>query len=541
MNDATTDAAKLFAPLWRRKWMILAVAIIVAGATYEYYKRKPAVYAAKTSLYLGGGSEQQAGGTVGKATISGRAVADQVELINSIIREAVHRRLREEHRIVAAQGKAKAVASGTSDFITITSEAKNPRSAVLLANDTAAAYVKRQRQDYLRSLKAQIENTRQQIRRIEPPVPTKGSKGSIAPSSTTTIQSANLHSKLSQLESSLSSFSGVQQVAPARAEPLPISPSPKKNAVFGFFLGLLLASIAAYALGRFDRRLRSLAAVEEIYKTQILSALPVVGAPAIRPDGSRAPARSLIEPLRRLHNAVRLGDAGSREHHGAARVLLFLSADGGDGRSSLVANLAHVQCDSGEQVAIVEADFRRPVQQKLMDVSGARGLADVLAGGVQPSLAMQSAHTQGPEAASDPLDSGAGLATVVDAGTSGSLSVLLSGGPVSNPPALLGSDAMAELLRTLAEEYDHVLIDAPPPLEVSDVLPLLPLVDGIIIVARIGHTRDTSARRLAQLLERTASAPILGAVANCVPRKDIARYGFSVISPEPGRRKLIRR
>ncbi len=72
-----------------------------------------------------------------------------------------------------------------------------------------------------------------------------------------------------------------------------------------------------------------------------------------------------------------------------------------------------------------------------------------------------------------------------------------------------------------------MLVDAPSPLEVSDVMPLLALVDGIVIVARAGHTREASARRLVELLARTASAPVLGVAANCVSRKEIERFGFA--------------
>jgi Mrp family chromosome partitioning ATPase len=59
------------------------------------------------------------------------------------------------------------------------------------------------------------------------------------------------------------------------------------------------------------------------------------------------------------------------------------------------------------------------------------------------------------------------------------------------------------------------------------VLPLLGMVDGIVVVARAGHTREASAQRLMQLLARTASAPLLGIVANAVSRPDMERYGFS--------------
>jgi Mrp family chromosome partitioning ATPase len=87
-----------------------------------------------------------------------------------------------------------------------------------------------------------------------------------------------------------------------------------------------------------------------------------------------------------------------------------------------------------------------------------------------------------------------------------------------------------------------VLIDAPSPLEVSDVVPLLGSVDAIVIVARIGHTRETSAQRLLQLLMRTPSAPVIGVVANGVTRKDSERYGISLGGRERGwLAKLTRR
>jgi Mrp family chromosome partitioning ATPase len=543
MNETTNDAAAIFAPLWKRKWLILGVALLVAVGTYEYYKSKPAVYSASTQLFLGGAAEQQsASGTGQVKTLSGRALADQVGLINSgVIGKPVREKLRAESEQAAARGKATATASGSSDFITITTEAKGPRPAMNLANGYAQAYIKRQRSDYLRNVKTQIANARAQLRRIEAPSPVR-LKGGKAPSvsNTTTLQAANLASKVSQLESTLSTFAGVQQVSPAKASPLPLSPTPKKNAIFGFVLGLILASVAAYALSRFDRRLRSLGDVESIFHTQIIAALPAVRAPVKRPDGTRAPAKSLLEPLRRLHTTLQLGDLVELGRDRAPRVILFLSPDAGDGRSTLIANLARVQSEAGQRVAVIDADFRRPAQSRMFDLDGPYGLADVLAGKVAMSQAMQRVETPRVEAP-QPAALDGGVSTVVHSSRAGSLSVLVGGGAVSNPPALLSGQGMSDVLHSVAGEFDYVLIDAPPPLEVSDAMALLQLVDGIVIVARIGQTRDVSAQRLAQLLERTASAPLLGAVANCVPRKDIERYGFSLASPEQGRRRLISR
>jgi polysaccharide biosynthesis transport protein len=531
MNDTTTDAASIFSPLWRRKWLILAVAILVAVGTYEYYKHQTPTYGATTELYLGAASEQQASGQA-KTGLNTRSLSDQVGLINSpIISALVHRRLRAEHDPAAARGKAKAAASKTGDFIDVSTKAHSPHSAVKLGNAYAQTYIAHERADYRRSLKAEILTDRQQLLRLELPPSPSASKSTKSAASASTLQIANLADKISQLEASLSTFSGVVQVSPAKAIPIPLSPTPKKNAIFGFALGLLLAAIGAYGLSRVDRRLRSLAEIEQVFQTEILVALPSVKAPVVRPDGVRAPAKPLLEPLRRLHTTLHLGHVIDGARHSGPRVILFISSDAGDGKSTLVANLARVQSDSGQRVAVIEADFRRPVQARLLDAPAQRGLADVLSGAATVGAAMQPVASSAPLGA--PVEAGAhsaegaGVSTVVEPLSSGSISVLLSGGEVANPPALLGGDGMRELLRSVAEEYDYVLIDSPPPLEVSDVMPLLPVVDGIVIVARLGHTRRVSAMRLAQLLGRTSSAPVLGAVANCVPRKDIERYGLA--------------
>jgi polysaccharide biosynthesis transport protein len=538
MNDTTTDAASIFSPLWRRKWLILAVAIVVAAGTYEYYKRQKPVYEATTQLYLGATSEQQTGGQA-KTGLSSRSITDQVGLINSpIISEAVHRRLRAEHDRLAARGKEKATASSTDAFITITTESHSPKAAAKLGDAYAQAYIAHERANYLRSLKAEISNDKQQLLRLElsTATPSKAKSGKSS-SSSTTIQSVNLADKISQLESDLSTFAGVEQVAPAKALPVPLSPAPKKNAIFGFVVGLLLASIGAYALNRFDRRLRSLSEIEQLFQTEILVALPTVRAPSVRPGGVRAPARPLLEPLRRLHTTLHLGHVIDGARRSGPRVILFLSTDAGDGKSTIIANLARVQSDGGERVAVIEADFRRPTQSRLLDVTAPNGLSEVLSGAVSIGTAMQTVATSTSLGARPEPAAGAGVSTVVGPVATGSLSVLVSGGEVANPPALLAGDGMRELVRSVAEDFDYVLIDAPPPLEVSDVMPLLSLVDGIVIVARIGHTRRVSAQRLAQLLGRTASAPVLGAVANCVPRKDVERYGFAWAPAASSRRR----
>ncbi len=329
MNTTTTDAASIFAPLWKRKWLILAVGVLVAAGTYLYYQGKPSVYTASTQLYLGATAEQQAAGGVSGKGASKSSLSDQAGLINSgIIGEAVRKRLRSEGNRLAARGKAKAKASGQGEFITISTEARTPKAAVALANAYAKAFIKRQHENYRRNVKTEIANETEQLRRIElaSAASTKGKGSKKSSSASATLQTASLASKINQLESTLATYTGAEQVSHATASSLPISPKPKKSAIFGFVLGIVLAAIAAYTLSRFDRRLRSLGHIESIFGARIIAALPAVRSPVARPDGQRAPAKSLLEPLRRLHTTLELQDVLERRSEGGSLARSSFSA-----------------------------------------------------------------------------------------------------------------------------------------------------------------------------------------------------------------------
>ncbi|HXP38307.1 MAG TPA: Wzz/FepE/Etk N-terminal domain-containing protein [Solirubrobacteraceae bacterium] len=567
MNE-TTDATAIFAPLWRRKWLILLVGIVVGGASYLYYKHAQRVFQATTQIYLGASAEEQAPGekTSGKSPATN--VANQAAIINSIIVEKVHQELKKQNKANLVRGsKVRAKATEKSEFIVITTEAHTATGAALIANLAAQSYVHRQRAAHQRSIEKAISISRRQLRRIEAasvpkPVVTKAATTkaketgegketaaskeatetkTTAPTTASILQAANLNSKINQLESSLA-LAGAQQVKQAKPQgTTQLAPKPRKNAIFGFVIGIVLAAIAAYVLSRFDRRLRSLLGIEAVFGSQTLTALPKVRRPVVVRDGQPAPSRFLVEPLRRLHTGLTLGQSAQANRPPSPRVILFTSADAGDGKSTLVADLALVQRDAAQRVVIVEANFRRPVQGKLLGVEATGGLAEVLAGSRSVSDALQRVHPieaapLAPQQAAAP----SGLATAVAAPprTTGSLSLLGGGGEVVNPPALLGNGAMSGLLRSLTADFDYVLIDAPSPLAVSDVMPLLSQVDGIVVVARVGHTRETSAQRLVELLARTAGAPVLGVAANCVSRKESERFGFTA-SNGPG--KLIGR
>lgn len=522
MNE-TTDATAIFSPLWKRKWLILIVGVLVAAATYAYYKHKQPTYGASTEIYLGGGSEVQAliDNTQANVAESDRSISDQVVLINSsVVGEAVERRLLRKHNFVAASGTAEATSATGSDFIVISSKAHSGQGAADLANTYARVYLRQRAASYRRNVQAALDSTRQQL---------QSTQTGASPTTAQTLQAQDLVGRINQLRSQLSlGDAGDQQIGRAVASSTPLSPRPKRNAIFGFVLGLVLAAAAAYALSRFDRRLRSLSDIEAVFQAPVLTAVPSIRRPIVRSEGQPVVAQALREPLRRLHTTLQLR-AMSDDLDGrlAPRSVLFISADAGDGKSTLIAGLALVQSEAGARVAIVESDLRRPIQAKLLGVDGSHGLAEVLAGTLTVQEAMQKIQPAHVEVGASSFGETEGAAIGVQSREAGSVSVLPSGGTVANPPALLAGQSMPTLLRSVAADFDYVLIDAPPPLEVSDVLPLLVMVDALVIVARVGHTSDTSAQRLVDLLARAPHAPVIGTVANDLSAAEIEAFGFS--------------
>jgi Mrp family chromosome partitioning ATPase/capsular polysaccharide biosynthesis protein len=567
----TSDATSILLPLWRRKWLILIVGLVVGAASYFYYKHATRVYQSTTQVYLGGSLEEQAPGekTTGKSQSAN--VANQVAIINSIVIEEVRQKLNKQDKAAIRGSKLRAKSPEKSEFITITAEAHKATTAALLVNSTARAYIRRQHASRTRATERAIAIARRQLRRIEATsTPVAAPKTTTttttaagktpapvvkAPSTSSLLQAASLSSKINQLEASLA-VSGAQQIKTAKpVGAVLLSPKPRKNAIFGFVVGIVLAAIAAYALGRFDRRLRSLAGIESAYSSQTLAGFPKVRRPIVRRDGAPAPSRFLLEPLRRLHTALQLGVTPDPRRSRPSRTVLFVSADAGDGKSTLVADLALVQRDAGQRVAVLEANFRRPAQARLLGLDASQGLAEVLSGKLTVSQAAQRVHpispaglaeapaavpAAAPAGAETPAWVAAPVATFAEDQEAGALFLLAGGGAVANPPALLGHPATAELLHSVAEDFDYVLIDAPSPLEVSDVMPLLKLVDAIVIVARAGHTREMSAQRLVQLLAQSDVRP-LGIAANCLPRREMDRYGFATGDGRSRTGKLIGR
>lgn len=197
---------------------------------------------------------------------------------------------------------------------------------------------------------------------------------------------------------------------------------------------------------------------------------------------------------------------------GQGRAFCITSAIRGEGKSTTSVNLAYTLAETGKRVLLVDADLRLPTVAKKLEIRMAPGLSNVLAGIETVENALW--HPEGKE----------------------NLAVLTSGDIPPNPTELLGSARMAELLKTLREQFDFIVIDVPPVNIVSDALVVSGIVDGYVVVVKEGYStrRELNAcmRGLAIAESRVLGIVMTGAMDGSSGRyrykkyKKYGKYGY---------------
>ncbi len=95
------------------------------------------------------------------------------------------------------------------------------------------------------------------------------------------------------------------------------------------------------------------------------------------------------------------------------------------------------------------------------------------------------------------------------------LSILPAGTPPPNPAELLASTNMRDMLEELRGQYDHIVVDTPPTLSVTDAVVLSPRTDAIVLVIRSGQTTKQALRRSRDILMQV-NAKVSGVLLNAV-------------------------
>lgn len=291
----------------------------------------------------------------------------------------------------------------------------------------------------------------------------------------------------------------------AEAPDEPVSPRPLINLILGFLAGALAGFGLALLAHRLDTTIKEEADVKAVTDEVVIGGIHFSRDAKTNPlitDGD--PHSPRAESFRALRTNLQFVDAAH-----PAKSIMFTSSVPGEGKSTTTANIALAMGESGAKVCVVEADLRRPRMIEYMGLVSGAGLTNLIIGDADYQDVLQRF----------------GDTSVV----------VLGAGPIPpNPSELLGSPAMAEVVKDLEESFDYVIYDAPPLLPVTDAAVLSRLMGGVVVVVGADVARKDQLKKTLDQLS-IVGADVRGIVLNRLSTKSAGTYTYyrDGYSPDP--------
>ena len=507
------DLSKYFFPL--RKWWRLVVASTLIAAIFSSLSvlLQPAVYQARTTLMIGT--------TINNPNPSGNELFLGQQLAGAYADLANREIVLNATKNALGMNQLPAYiarALPNTQLIEITVNDTVPARAQTVANELAAQLIllspinaqseDQERQDFvhqrLNNLEAQIKETETEIEKLQEELANTFSAQQINDKEN---QIASLQSKLNAMENNYGLLlSNTQQgaintltiIESAGLPSNPIGRMKGLSILLAAAVGFVLAACEAYLLEFLDDSLKSADDVERLFSD------PIIGRIFEQGDGKKEEnrlydANDLRHPIAEAFRALRTNIEISNADR-PLKTILVTSADIGDGKTSVAANLALSIAQTEKEVVLLDVDLRRPSIHEFFELDNDRGLVDLISGR-------------------------AALSDVLQLEKDSRVAVLTAGDRPPNPTELLSSKKMNHLMSQLEESADVVIIDGPPFI-VADAMVMASKVDGVLLVVRPGHTRRSLALGASEQLKR-AGARVVGVVLNRIPLRGADYYAGS--------------
>lgn len=277
----------------------------------------------------------------------------------------------------------------------------------------------------------------------------------------------------------------------------PVLPKPLRNIGIGLALGLLAGIGLAVLRDSLDNTVKTRDQLESAAGTGLVGSIPL--------DKDRRKNASIsfdrdntgiAEAFRKLRTNLQFLAVDN-----PPRVILVTSSMPSEGKSTTAINIALALAESDKSVVLVDGDMRRPSLHRYLDLVGTVGFSTVLSGAVALEDALQKTRFAG-------------------------LTVLTAGAIPPNPSELLGSQSARSLINELRAKFDYVIIDSTPLLAITDAAIIGAGADGVLIMARYGHTKREHLSHAAGSL-RSVGAPLLGAVFTMTPSRGGGSYSYN--------------
>jgi capsular exopolysaccharide synthesis family protein len=468
--------------IWRRKWRILAVALVLAGIVYVRSDAAPDEYRASAILSVAPGATDAGAEAAGRLARSYAVLAQTRPVVALAVEQGAL-------RVGASAARDQVAATATDDgFVEISADGPSPQRAEQLASAVADALVatvrtrqEAARQETVGPATAQLEDVQRQLGSRDLP--------NDAPLRTALLAR---YTELTRavVEAGLRPFDRVEVVSPARSSTEPIAPTPARDALATF-----LTALAAFSL---------LAALVEVLSDRFSTERPaeeatrVTGLPVLA-EIPRAGGAEVVEAFRTLRTSLMFMSTSER-----LRTLAVVSVDPGSGKTATALNLAREAAALEVPVVLIDGDLRRPVLHERLDLPRSPGLSEALAG----------------------TSDTAGVGHLV----SPWLRVVPSGAPVADPAGLFGGRAFREALdgMTWAE---LVVVDTPAGGLFADALAIASQCDATLIVVDAERSKRRPVRHLVESLRHVSAQPI-GIVLNRTEPAPRPSY-YEVKDPQP--------
>ena len=284
--------------------------------------------------------------------------------------------------------------------------------------------------------------------------------------------------------------SNIAMVEPAKVPGGPSSPNVQRNIGLALLLGVILAALAVFALEQIDERIR------DPHDVALALGLPLLGSVPRVADDPTSELRVASSELAESYFSIRTVLAFATSH-GLPKSIVLTSAQAGEGKSTSALALALAIGRTGRRVLLVDADLRSPSAHHLVGSANDKGFSNLLAGDDDYRALIKSADM-------------------------GSVSVLPAGPTPPSAAELLGSDRLKHVLDMLQQDFDHLVIDAPPVLGLADAPLLARAVEGSVFIIEAERTGATLARHAVNRL-RAVNSHVLGVV---ITKFNQSQYGY---------------
>jgi succinoglycan biosynthesis transport protein ExoP len=271
----------------------------------------------------------------------------------------------------------------------------------------------------------------------------------------------------------------------------------------GAFLGLILGVGLAFLTDHLDNTISTTGEMQRVTRIPLLGIVPHMSLDKMDREGLIGnekfepglmtldhPNSLVAEATYNLRTAIMFSLPG-----GPPGTIMVTSANANEGKTTISVNVAASLAMNGSRVLLIDADLRKPSIHKIMGYPAQPGLTNFLAGYADRSEILRP--TKNPN-----------------------LFIITAGTIPPQPIELLASKGFKDLLSDLREEFEHIIIDAPPILGLADGRILSSAVDGVLLVAKHRSTRKEALRFTVQFLTQV-HAPLLGGVLTMVLKDGI--------------------